>query len=349
MYGRPLLQNYYNDVFTGDEWAFNDHHYRNFRKQIKRYKWFALTLCLFVLRHTVRHHGPILRKEIYPWLNKESFLEFKGLITNQQDEINMSSDNKKIWVIDPGHGGHDSGAVSEGVKEKDIVLKVGKELKRIMEKDERFKVFMTRGDDSFVPLTGRANIANTVGGNLLSIHCNKYNGSGNGLEGFTSRGVTKSDAIATALIEEYAKGFEGDLKLRSDFSDGDIDKEAGFTVLTKTRNSAVLMELGFIDNEGDRMVMTDPGFVHKAAMSLYKGLLRAEGLEPMAVEPEFDDTIPEGVEGAETECSCVEKLRNEVERIKEKVVNNEYDDWDEFVDAVNCVEPYERAIKFLKK
>ena len=80
----------------------------------------------------------------------------------------------------------------------------------------------------------------------LSVHANA--GGGNGSEIFTSPGDTKSDRIATIFGNEYSKVFP-DRKLRTDFTDGDLDKERRFYVLTRTRMPAILTENFFMDNE----------------------------------------------------------------------------------------------------
>lgn len=80
----------------------------------------------------------------------------------------------------------------------------------------------------------------------LSVHSNA--GGGHGSEVFTSPGSTKSDKIATIFGEEYKKVFP-DRRLRTDFSDGDLDKEQHFYVLTKTAMPAILTENFFMDNE----------------------------------------------------------------------------------------------------
>ena len=92
----------------------------------------------------------------------------------------------------------------------------------------------------------------------LSIHSNA--GGGVGSEIFTSPGDTKSDRIATVFGQEYQKTFP-DRKLRTDFSDGDLDKEARFYVLTKTKMPAILTENFFMDNreEFNKILMTAEG------------------------------------------------------------------------------------------
>ena len=78
----------------------------------------------------------------------------------------------KTIVIDPGHGGKDSGALGKNSQEKDIVLAIGKLVKKALEK-EGFNVKMTRDKDVFIELGQRANLANQWDGDLfISLHCN---------------------------------------------------------------------------------------------------------------------------------------------------------------------------------
>ena len=79
----------------------------------------------------------------------------------------------------------------------------------------------------------------------LSIHSNA--GGGHGSEIFTSPGNTKSDKIATIFGEAFMSEFPN-RKLRTDFSDGDLDKERRFYVLTRTKMPAILTESFFMDN-----------------------------------------------------------------------------------------------------
>ena len=92
----------------------------------------------------------------------------------------------------------------------------------------------------------------------LSINSNA--GGGHGSEIYTSPGNTKSDKIATLFGVEFKKEFP-DKKLRTDYSDGDLDKEAKFTVLMKTKMPAILTENFFMDNEteGKTILLTKQG------------------------------------------------------------------------------------------
>lgn len=185
-------------------------------------------------------------------------------------------------LVDPGHGGRDSGAVSHDGQtlEKDIALKVGLRVAEILQ--PYGNVALSRSDDTFLTLSGRARKANQLGADLLSIHCNA--GGGKGFEAFTSPGETPSDPWATAILEELEADFP-ERPVRKDLRDGDPDKEERFTVLTKTRHSAVLVELGFIDTEEGRRFLTDPANQEKLAQSIARATLRHHGLRPSLSPP----------------------------------------------------------------
>ncbi len=79
-------------------------------------------------------------------------------------------------VIDPGHGGQDPGAISrKGHKEKDIVLDVALELRKLIESGKGLKVILTRESDIYIPLENRTVIANQQGADIfISIHANAH-------------------------------------------------------------------------------------------------------------------------------------------------------------------------------
>ncbi|SMY16983.1 N-acetylmuramoyl-L-alanine amidase [Photobacterium aquimaris] len=81
---------------------------------------------------------------------------------------------------------------------------------------------------------------------LISVHANA--GGGKGVEIFTSRGQTESDIVADHLAHAFSQIFPNK-PLRSDYRDGDSDKERGFYMLRKTTMAAVLTENFFMDNE----------------------------------------------------------------------------------------------------
>lgn len=99
----------------------------------------------------------------------------------------------------------------------------------------------------------------------ISIHVNAASSDGKwhtatGWEIYTTPGKTKADKLATCLYESAKKNFK-DIKLRTDFSDGDPDKEANLYVLKHTSCPAVLTENLFQDNKSDvEYLLSDKGF-----------------------------------------------------------------------------------------
>lgn len=97
---------------------------------------------------------------------------------------------------------------------------------------------------------------------LVSIHVNAAgDGSrwmnGTGIEVWTSNGKTRSDELAQMFIEAAKNNHKG-MKIRTDYSDGDGDKEAQFDVLAKTKCAAIITENGFMDNKADVEYLLSP-------------------------------------------------------------------------------------------
>lgn len=97
---------------------------------------------------------------------------------------------------------------------------------------------------------------------LISIHANA--GGGMGFEVYTSPGITKADRIATVIFNGIKAAFPG-MKMRTDESDGDPDKEAGFYILKNTRCPAVLVENLFMDNYADCRFLFQEDFKNRLA------------------------------------------------------------------------------------
>jgi len=131
-------------------------------------------------------------------------------------------EKKEKWVIviDPGHGGHSSGAVGPtGYKEKDLVLDVSKEIRNILRKDERISVVMTRETDVFKGLGERTALANKIKADLfVSIHANAVWGKARrqvarGVETYFL-GEAQTDEDRALAIKENE-----DIKYESDYAD----------------------------------------------------------------------------------------------------------------------------------
>jgi N-acetylmuramoyl-L-alanine amidase len=110
---------------------------------------------------------------------------------------------KPVIVIDPGHGGHDSGAKKNGAVEKDVVLAFGKILADKLKATGRFKVLMTRDEDVFIPLGDRVEFAERNKANLfIAVHCD-YADTGSKASGATIYSLR--DSVADSL-RRSAKG-----------------------------------------------------------------------------------------------------------------------------------------------
>ena len=109
-------------------------------------------------------------------------------------------------VIDPGHGGHDPGALGFRVTESELVLDVALRLQKLLLKQNNVDVVLTRDSDVFVPLEERTAIANRAAADLfLSIHANaSENSSARGVETYYLNFASNPDAEAVAARENSA-------------------------------------------------------------------------------------------------------------------------------------------------
>lgn len=176
-------------------------------------------------------------------------------------------------LIDPGHGGNDSGAVGPShLRESGVVLAIAKLVHQGFDQCG-FTTFLTRISDDTVSLARRVEIAREVSADIfLSIHANAASDSrACGFEVFTSPGYTKADPIACAIFDTVRQRFPG-LHARVDTSDGDVDKEANFYVLVHTPMPAVLVETAFISNPAEEALLADPGWRLAMAGAIVTGV-----------------------------------------------------------------------------
>lgn len=110
---------------------------------------------------------------------------------------------------------------------------------------------------------------------LLSMHSNA--GGGTGFEVFTSRGKTAADNYASVVFNALKTAFPA-LKMRSDMSDGDVDKEADFYILKHTRCPAVLCENLFMDNFADCRLLMQEDFRQKLADAYVEAMTKIDRL-----------------------------------------------------------------------
>ncbi len=220
---------------------------------------------------------------------------------------------RRVVVIDPGHGGHDPGAVGHmGIKEKDVVLAIAKRLADYLEKDGRFRVIMTRRDDTFVPLQERANIALRNRADLfISIHADAHPQRSPEARGTTIFAISSEAAQRRRQQivnnQDYASLVFGEddipASVRAVLADLAMDvtlnesvvfgnkvakvikrelgrdvhfrgiQRAGFAVLKTPGIPSVLVEVGFMTNPQEALMMSDKSFQDSFAKALYLAIV----------------------------------------------------------------------------
>jgi len=189
--------------------------------------------------------------------------------------------NDQVWridtvVIDPGHGGKDSGAVGPNkTKEKNIVLQVALELKKIIDERGEIEAVLTRDSDVFVPLHERAKKAREAGGKLfLSIHANASpNRRARGAEVFFLSAARTKDAEEVARRENasiqyeenidnykhYASLFNGS-NLPSNFRDIWVEMASNVYLKESQDMCSILLETSCAATKLDRRGVKQAGF-----------------------------------------------------------------------------------------
>ena len=182
-------------------------------------------------------------------------------------------------VIDPGHAGRniDPGAVngSTGLQEADVALVISRQVANYL-LNVGYEVKLTRNgweqaetDD----LSYRTALANDWGADIfISLHCNSAaNESAEGYEVWTSPGQTEGDRLATRIYGQIDAEFP-DRVGRTDYSDGDPDKESRFYVLVHTDAPACLVEMAFISNDAEAALLADTAWQDRYARAIARGV-----------------------------------------------------------------------------
>jgi len=176
-------------------------------------------------------------------------------------------------MLDPGHGGHDSGAVGvDGLRESDTVLGLAHQLAALLT-HAGHEVSLTRWGDTFLTLQQRCDVAREANvGLFVSLHCNAADSSqASGFEVWTNPDPDEADELAGRIWYTLRSTFP-DMKGRADFSDGDPDKESKFWVLVHTHCPAVLIEFAFITNRDDAARLRSPGWRNAATAAVDKAI-----------------------------------------------------------------------------
>lgn len=167
-------------------------------------------------------------------------------------------------TIDPGHGGNDPGAIGVGhAKEKKLTLATAKEVSEKL-RDEGATVTLTRSDDTYIPLKKRVQISNAHKTDaFISLHYNAYpKPAVNGISTFY-----KPDADNKELAMSIQKSLMESVKTNNRGA-----KEADYFVLRENRDTAALVELGFITNSKELKKIKSAEYQEKVANGITDGL-----------------------------------------------------------------------------
>nr|WP_246251015.1 N-acetylmuramoyl-L-alanine amidase [Bradyrhizobium cajani] len=227
------------------------------------------------------------------------------------DAAQQKVDDRPVVVIDPGHGGIDNGTQSSGESEKNLVLAFGRALRDRLEKTGKYRVVMTRDDDTFIPLNDRVKVARNLKAALfVSIHADalpRAEGDAQGATIYTlsdkasdaeaerlADAENRADAIAGFNLAEeptdvadilidltqretrtfsnrFARLLMGEMKSTVRMHKHPL-KSAGFRVLKAPDVPSVLVEIGYVSNKGDLEHLVSEGWRSRAVGSMAQAI-----------------------------------------------------------------------------
>lgn len=231
--------------------------------------------------------------------------------TPEPTRLIAAVDRQVIVVIDPGHGGKDSGAVGpSGLMEKDVALNIARELRSQLQRRGGYQVVLTRDSDQFLALRERINVARKAGADLfVSIHADAFNdprAHGSSVYVLSQRGASseyarllaqreneadlvggvalqeRDETLAAVLLDiSQSAAIEASVDIASRVLGGmgqlnklhksDVQR-AGFVVLKSPDVPSILVETAFISNPGEERKLASPSHRRALASALANGI-----------------------------------------------------------------------------
>ena len=183
--------------------------------------------------------------------------------------------DKILFVVDPGHGGNDPGAVANDIKEKDANLVEALAIRDELKTYEDVDVIMTRSTDKTLSLSARVKLANKYVGDYETVVfiCNHKNaGGGNGLEIYGNTKNAQAKKLAAAIgkqVKAIGQNHRSPL-----FKDG-----MGLYVIKNTDMTAILIESAFLDNKEDVKIIDTKAEQKAFGVAIAKGIADAYDLK----------------------------------------------------------------------
>ncbi|MBW2175315.1 MAG: N-acetylmuramoyl-L-alanine amidase [Deltaproteobacteria bacterium] len=239
-------------------------------------------------------------------LEKKARAEEEAFLGKFKSEGSLTYQVKRV-VIDPGHGGFDSGAVGPtGLKEKDVALDIAQRVNQKISETGRIKSFLTRTGDYYIPLSDRTVIANQYQADLfVSIHINaNENRKAHGCETYyCSETASSKEAARVAAFENAVLKYDEPFKKKPGYINIEeilfnFEEESGklagtfqnrfqqalpfksrgihsanFFVLRRAKMPSILLETGFISNHDEEAELKKESVRDKIADAVERGLL----------------------------------------------------------------------------
>lgn len=254
-----------------------------------------------------------MRRRILPWFGLFLLLGSLAWLQLYPDTwkpvmlptIALPPEKLSLVVLDPGHGGTDSGVMAAGMLEKDLTLDIAKRVERLI-REAGLPVMLTRQDDEYVSLVDRAALANREPDCIfVSIHFNEGKQAiSTGVETYYAAHTTAHLAAASSWLPFLQPTTSGLPDVESQSLAGFIQealvfrtqatnrgaKSEQFFVIANVKRPAVLVEGGFLTNAEDAAKLGTPEYREQIAMGISEGITRYRDV----VEERPSPTAPTG-------------------------------------------------------
>lgn len=205
----------------------------------------------------------------------DSFLEKRAF--SQQNTPETAEElllEGTVVILDPGHGGNDPGMVLEDIYEKDINLKISKNLQKLLE-SHGCDVLFTREDDTYVSLEERVQMTSRISPKkhtqalFVSIHLNALDN-----DNITGGVETYFNSTASPENKQLAESIQNGIIEQTGAKDRGTRDGSGFYVVRKPDIPSCLVEAGFLTSDTERPLLLSDDYQQKIAAGIANGILR---------------------------------------------------------------------------
>ncbi len=216
----------------------------------------------------------LITLKFWKWIKPKN-VSFVILLLKMCFIFGQDLQTKNVIVIDPGHGGKDTGAIGKNkVQEKDVALCIAKEILRLNKilLNDKFDMYSTRYNDTLISLSDRSRLGKTLKADLfVSLHCNASATSSKGMDVYVHNTnneevhIKNSIALGLSILNESA--------LKLGFKKRGV-QFANFQVLREntTYRPSILIEMGFVTNTDEADYFLKSKNIRAMALAILMGL-----------------------------------------------------------------------------